>query len=367
MLLFLLDRHAPPLAAVLALRILVRLLQSQGSAYVARFTNSTDGFVVLRGAVPHLWNYAQVHVALFALLHDHDISSLSLGADFRPSTFLASAVNSSVAAPDVVRVIIACLGRGVKVIKSSGAEPEDSKTTSDEKPGEEQSETGTPATSPSLEQGFEIILELLSQANRATGLDNSLVASPVLLADLIAAVRPALHLPTTPEYPVTTEVPPLPLLSSRNGYRTAPRDVTIAEQSPEFDSLKLQIPSTPIEQPTSPLTAFEEHEDTTRTPQERNTITPTAASLVGFLGGLLTSLLTSRRSLVGDDSSHTDLSMQLLRDVLDAAASTDVQSQVSQLSAVVSHARAELTFSRHFAGNLPHRASSRRRAPAVSR
>lgn len=366
MLLFLLDRHAPPIAAVLALRILVRLLQSQGSAYVARFTNSTDGFVVLRGAVPHLWNYSQIHVALFALLHDHDISALSLCASFHPSTFLASAVNSSVAAPDVVRVIIACLGRGVKVVNSSGVGLKDGKETSGEAE-EEEGETGTPATSPSLEQGFEIILELLSQANRATGLDNSLVASPVLLADLIAAVRPALRLPTTPEYPVTAEVPPLPLLSSRNGYRTAPRDVTIAEQSPEFDSLKLQIPSTPIEQPTSPLTAFEEHEDTTRTPQERNTITPTAASLVGFLGGLLTSLLTSRRSLVGDDSSHTDLSMQLLRDVLDAAACTDVQSQVSQLSAVVSHARAEVTFSRPFAGDLPHRAGSRRRAPSVSR
>lgn len=338
MLLFLLDRHAPPLAAVLGLRILVRLLQTQGSAYAAKFTNSTDGFVVLRGAVPHVWNYAQVHLALFSLLHDHDISTIGLDASFASTTFLSSAVDSAIVAPDVLRVIIASLGRAVKVLESSAEEIGLGEEKAD---GVDAGPQQDPAPSPptlSLTKGFSIILDLLSQANRATGTGNSLVASAVALADLVAALRPALRLPTGPEYPSTAKQPPLPVLSARNGYRTSPRDLTIAETPADGeDPLKLQVPagsSPPAEVPGSPLVAFDEAEEASIHLVEKDKIGSAAMSLLEFLSQQVTHHITTRhvrkRSLTGLDSlSHsTEPSLQVLREMLDAAASTDVHNQV---------------------------------------
>lgn len=363
MLLFLLDRHAPPLAAVLGLRILVRLLQTQGTAYVAKFTNSTDGFVVLRGAVPHLWNYAQIHLALFALLHDHDINSISLDAQFSASTFLPSAVDSSAVAAEVVRVIIACLGRGIKVLESPQRRAEQEKQA--EEGAEEGTEREAPSGSLSLDRGFEVILELFSQANRAAGTGNGLViSSPIALNDLVAALRPALRLPAAPEYPPTANLPPLPLMSSRNGYSISSGDVTIAETATNGDPLKLQIPSTPsTEQPASPLTAFDEPEEPTAETVELGTIGPTALSLLHFLSQQITHQITTRhvrkRSLSNIDLPlgpvHAEPSLQILRDMFDAAASTDVHNQVSTLVLSLSP-RADLDRK----GRLPHTADQRR-------
>lgn len=346
MLLFVYDRHGSPLAAVLALRILVRLLQTQGSAFVAKFSNSTDGFIVLRAAVPHFWNFAQIHLALFALLHDHDITTISLDATFSPSTFLHTAVDRAACSADAARVVIACLNKGLKVL---------------EKADEADAATGEPATGTlTFSKGFAMVLELISQANRAIGGGNQLATSATALPDLVIALRPSLRLPSSPEYPPSAAVPFLPILSSRNGYDPSARPPIVLvdlegplPSSSSHDLLKLQIltgkaPSSPL---ASPLSALDDGVDTL----------PSRLVQVGKLGGSATALLqflsqqvshqittrhAKRRSLSGIELSlppSADPSLQTFRDLLDAAASTDLHDQV-RLSGPVLPLRAALIF-----------------------
>ncbi|KAK4047538.1 beige protein-like 1 [Microbotryomycetes sp. JL201] len=322
-LLFLLDRRAPPLAAVYALRILVRLLQTQGNGYIAKFTNSMDGFAVLRGTLPHLWHCAQIDLALFALLHDHDISVLSLAAAFDPATFMQSCTETSQMAPDVVRVIVACLGRGLKVIERQEA--------STEPAGDRMNGHGVEGMS--LLKGFETIVDIFSQSHRAANGNRALVMAPVALADLISALRPSLRLHSGAFWPSDSKAPSLPVMSAQTGFRLSP----FSSAADPSDPLGLGVETAKIViEPSSPVTSRRGSELTSSEPQDVSSVSEAAEVLLGFLSQRvmhdIVTRKTRKRSLTTSYetqlSPNADTSLNLLRDMFDASASHDVQAQV---------------------------------------
>ncbi|GAA5931772.1 hypothetical protein JCM10213_005852 [Rhodosporidiobolus nylandii] len=338
-LLLLQDRRTPPLAAVLTLRILVRLLQTQSAAYLAKFGNRDSGFSTLRGAVPHLWHLGQTHLALFALLHEHDISSVPLDAPLQPAIFLSSATTASAVAPEVIRAIIAAVGRGLKAIEAARGDEhgrDEAKQQTHEAPG---GATG----SCSLLRGIEGVVELLAQAGRAVDVESNwpLLSAPATLSDLVHTLRPVLHLASPPAHPPNAECPPLPILSAANGFELPFR--TTASTMPAVDaetrsSLKLQIPSSTVASSAhpSPLTAL----DTSialpaAPPPQDGSITEAARLVLDLLAQQVTHGITSRharksaaRSTPLAQFASSEPSLQPLRLILDCSATPDSQSQV---------------------------------------
>ncbi|BGP38319.1 Beige protein-like 1 [Rhodotorula kratochvilovae] len=318
------DRKTPPLAAVFVLRILVRLLQTQGPAYLAKFANSDSGFSILRAALPRFWNLGQLHLALFALLHEHDVATIPLDAPFQASVLLASSGKAIAAAPEIVRIAIAMVGRALKALDAPQAQGAE-----DDEPPQ--------ASANDINTGFGVVVELLAQAGRAVADDGDwpLLSSPVALADLIHVLKPVLRLPSSPEYPPTADIPPLPILSPANGF--SPFSKTLGgEPAPSTSgspSLSLQIPSTAnghAGEPT-PLTAL----DISAVPLEAGTTSPAATLVLDLLAQQITHGITTRH--VRQTSSLTptlaqfpssDPSLQPLRLILDAGASTDARGQV---------------------------------------
>lgn len=320
------DRHTPPHAAVLVTRILVRLLQSQGPAYTAKFVNSDSGFSILRASLPRFWYLGQLDLALFALLHNHDISTLSLDAPLQPSLFLASADSAIASAPEVLRIILAVLGRGLKVLddlRMNGADlaaPEDATATE------------------TLDTGFASLVDLLAQAGRATaeGTDWPLLASPVALSDLIHILRPTLRLPSLPEYPPTAEPPALPVISSVNGFEIAGpavpnRPPASATASPSLTLDVASLSNDSASQP-SPLSALDVQGAVS---SETGPVIPAALLILDVLAQQVTNGITTRDSrqpvTLAPTLAHfpsSDPALQPLRLILDAGATSDARSQV---------------------------------------
>ncbi|GJN87145.1 hypothetical protein Rhopal_000090-T1 [Rhodotorula paludigena] len=320
------DRHTPPHAAVLVTRILVRLLQSQGPAYTAKFVNSDSGLSILRASLPRFWYLGQLDLALFALLHNHDISTHSLDAPLQPSLFLASADSAITSAPEVLRIILAVLGRGLKVLddlRMNGADlaaPEDATATE------------------TLDTGFASLVDLLAQAGRATaeGTDWPLLASPVALSDLIHILRPTLRLPSLPEYPPTAEPPALPVISSVNGFEIAEpavpnRPPASATASPSLTLDVASLSNDSASQP-SPLSALDVQGAVS---SETGPVIPAALLILDVLAQQVTNGITTRDSrqpvTLAPTLAHfpsSDPALQPLRLILDAGATSDARSQV---------------------------------------
>ncbi|KAM0748128.1 beach-domain-containing protein [Meredithblackwellia eburnea MCA 4105] len=356
-LLFVLDKSAHPYAAVLAVRILVRLLQSQGNAYITKFVNSIDGFSILRAGIPHLWQFGQIHLALFSLLHGHDITVVSLDAPFAPGTFALSSTEVSIVSSEVVRIIIAAIGRGVKDLP---AEEEPGRTLKDqddlakvERPEtktETEGEKPLPAGLPQL-VGFEALLDLLAQTSKSVGNTVHLVDSPVPLQDLALAVLPFLRLPGPSEQysPSSSSIPALPILSSRQGFQVgSPELRPVNPASPSIPTpngvsgqgLRLQIPSlngSPVPDAlASPMTALEEEGGLEFPIRNVGKLSAAAASVVRFLAQPIASQITSRHvhrhtgSGVDPSSSPlTDPALHLLRQTFAAAAPGRIPDQVA--------------------------------------
>ena len=358
-LLFLLDKTAHPLAAVLSLRILVRLLQSQGAAFVSKFTNSLDGFSIMRAAIPHLWQFGQIHLALFSLLHGHDISTIPLDAPFASATFALSATEVSPVAPEIVRIVIAALGRGVKALPAStdGAAEADIPVLAVTTPGEssapDSTETASPFASLPLAIGFEALLDILSQTSRAVGSAQHLVNGPVPLQDLALVLLPFVQPPPAVEYPATATFPVLPILCAQAGYRlpAAGSSATPSAASTPTDSkppspsesakangaLKLHIPSHVAASDTvaSPMTALDDERGELPTGKPTQ-LGAAAISVVKFLGHQIAHQITSRHvhrhSGSGIDPSlspATDPCLHVLRQTFASAAPAEIDEQVA--------------------------------------
>ncbi|SCV71197.1 BQ2448_2785 [Microbotryum intermedium] len=357
-LLFILDRTAPPLAAVLSLRILVRLLQTQGSAFAAKFANSTDGYQMLRSATPHLWNFGQIHLALFALLHGRDISKVSLDAEFSPSTFSLCSADLSPVATEVVRVLVACVARGVMVLERKPAEAVTREFLTpqigaDKSPNLNEGEAPERRlrTRLSLARGFDVVLALLNQANRATtGSHDHLATSAVALPDLVAALKPALRLVGELEYAPAERVPSLPIITPRNGYHfvaTVRRGSRISLDSfssaPAEESAGLGVLGVPLSNSSNLEASLASPLWTSVMPDgqwppifdDPKAMGPAATSLLDFLSSQVTDAITTRHvkrmSISGFDLPITSAEppLQILRDMIDASASSDLRSQAT--------------------------------------
>ncbi|GAA5893041.1 hypothetical protein JCM6882_006922 [Rhodosporidiobolus microsporus] len=341
-LLLLQDHRTPPFAAVLALRILVRLLQARDSASFARFANRDSGFAILRSALPHLWHLAPVHIALFSLLHGHDISTVPLSAPFETSLFASSANAAIPAAADLVRVIVATVGRGLKVLEGRRGEVEKEGTRTEGKNPEEVKEGEEEQGS--LQRGFAVLVELLAQAGKVVPPESDwpLLHVPVVLCDLVHVLRPSLHLPSVPQHPPTADLPPLPILSSAAGFDLPLRPPSTSANAPPLPpraSLKVQIPSagTGDALAPSPATALETSvELPSAPPPDDGSITEAARLVLDLLAQQVTPGLTSRQTRQSavpstplPNFASSDPALQPLRLILDSGASPDPRSQVA--------------------------------------
>lgn len=334
-LLMLLDKNTPPYAAVLALRILVRLLQSQGNAYVGKFVN-LDGFSILRAALPRLWNFAQLHLALFALLHGHDITKLDLDAPFGSSTFALSATELSPVASDVMRVVLAAVARGLKQLANTDiAVPTVVISLSSAEAGAAPTTTRDFLT---LSAGFNLLLDLVSQTDRSVGSSHQLLTSPTSLSDLTSALLPFIPPLPTVQYPSSALYPPLPILSSANSFRLNPQPSTPKPPySATQNSLpKLQIPlsSFASEIVTSPVSALENERPLLSFSASPTRISAAATSLLQLLSQLSMYPITSRHHhhTRSDSSGSNNFSvLAVLQATMAAGASVDTAQQVSDL------------------------------------
>ncbi|GAA5834941.1 hypothetical protein JCM9279_007151 [Rhodotorula babjevae] len=325
------DDSTPPVAAVLVVRILVRLLQTQGQPHVAKFANSDSGFAILRAALPRLWTLAQLHLALFALLHGHDITTVPLDAPFQASTLLASSGKAIAAAPEVLRIIVAVVGQGLRALERAQRQPApDAKCLSF---------ADDDALRAEREHGFGVIVDLVAQAGRTTAdeADWPLLSSPVALSELIRVLRPVLHLSSAHVRPAGAELSPLPLLVASRGFELQQADAANGDKAaPDVDvsfHSALDINSTPTGRDAgdSPRAALD-----ARTLLDDPSTTCSAAILVlGLLAQHVTHGIMARHVRQASSITPTlaqfassDPSLQPLRIVLDAGASSDARSQV---------------------------------------
>ena len=351
-LLFLLDKTAHPFAAVLALRILVRLLQSQGPAFVSKFTNSLDGFSIMRAAVPHLWQYGQIHLAFFSLLHGHDITTIPLDAPFASATFAMSATEVSPVANEIVRIVIAAIGRGVKSLPSPcyGTAEADVPALAVTSPGAttQDLESPLPYACLPLAIGFEALLDLLSQTSRAVGATQNLVDGPIPLQDLFLAFLPFIRVP--PPTVDHANIPLLPILSSQSSYQppsASGRTTPPATTTPPADSkppspvkLRLNIPShlTTSDVLASPIAAIDDEAGEFPTLAPPTQLSVAALSVIKFLGQQVAHQITSRHvhrhtgsGIDPTSSPATDPCLHTLRQTFASAAPGDIGEQVRLL------------------------------------
>jgi len=327
------DRSTPPLAAVLVLRILSRLIQTQGQPYVAKFANSDSGFAILRVALPRLWTFAPVHLALFALLHGHDITTLPLDSPFQASTLLSSSGKAIATAPEVLRVIIAVVGQGLQALDHAQHKPPHDVERVD------LDVAARDAARAGLEHGFGVVVELLAQAGRTTAeeADWPLLSSPVALSQLIRVLQPVLRLPSAPEQPAGAEPSPLPILAAAKGFELEQADDSDKPSSRLDSSPRLDLePTTATPSSTdadgSPFATV----DGSALPNLPTTTCSAAALILDLLAQQVTHGIMTRH--VRQASSITpalaqfassDPSLQPLRIVLDAGASSYARSQVA--------------------------------------
>lgn len=98
-----------PRTVLLALRILARILLTQGHGYIAKFRMASDGFLVLARLLPDHWYLTQVHEVAIALLFGIDVSELPISSPARDKTLTSLVSNASAKyfVPDMANVIVA--------------------------------------------------------------------------------------------------------------------------------------------------------------------------------------------------------------------------------------------------------------------
>lgn len=168
-----------PLAAVgMAVRILVRLLQTQGSAYQARFANSDGGFSVLREVTARRWRSNEALVALLAMLYGFEISTVPIDTPLDSARFAAEVEIDSPYAVDIARCVVSAIASGSKAVVEKKA------TTQDESPRGEKA----------YGDDLRLLLDILDRV-LAKETETRLSESPVILRDLSDCLSPLLPSP----------------------------------------------------------------------------------------------------------------------------------------------------------------------------
>ncbi|KAF9330941.1 hypothetical protein BGZ91_012307, partial [Linnemannia elongata] len=126
------ENSGNPYGAVLSMRILCRLLYTQGPNYLAKFRNSY-GFLVLQSYIPQFWNVVpMIHVVICILL-GVDVCDVPLRAPLDNETlhmFYGDSIEATgrVACPDILPTLMIMLKNGV----AAAVTPANSKSRADQ-------------------------------------------------------------------------------------------------------------------------------------------------------------------------------------------------------------------------------------------
>ena len=104
---------------VLGAKILARLLVVHGSNYVGKFASKSGGFVIMRQRLQRWWHVPALWPILFAILFNRDVALCDFSQPFEPYSLLESfneGGNAKVVYPEVMSVITAMLGAGLKTV-----------------------------------------------------------------------------------------------------------------------------------------------------------------------------------------------------------------------------------------------------------
>ncbi|KAI9814551.1 MAG: hypothetical protein M1832_005731 [Thelocarpon impressellum] len=123
---------------VLGAKILARLLVVHGSNYVSKFALKSGGFVIMKQRLQRWWCIPGLWPILFAILFNRDVASCDFTQPFEPysllETFNADG-KAKVIYPEVLPVITAMLGAGLKTVSKNQNEAEIASSRSNEANG----------------------------------------------------------------------------------------------------------------------------------------------------------------------------------------------------------------------------------------
>lgn len=112
---------------ILATKILARVLVTNGSGYVEKFTDKTGGFITMRYRLKRWWNKTTLWTICFAILFGQDVANIDFGRPFDLYNLIAifAADNTAkVANPQILPVLTAMLQNGLKSITKDQEDPE---------------------------------------------------------------------------------------------------------------------------------------------------------------------------------------------------------------------------------------------------
>lgn len=116
------EKNTHPYIVVLALRILCRLLVTQGQTYLLKFRVGSDGMLVMQNLLRYHWNVFQVHEALIATLLGIDVADIPIQASAdlsRIITLHTQNAHRQIAIPEIFRVELALIDDGMREQKNS--------------------------------------------------------------------------------------------------------------------------------------------------------------------------------------------------------------------------------------------------------
>ncbi|MCJ1322959.1 hypothetical protein MMC15_008309 [Xylographa vitiligo] len=111
----------------LTMKILARVLITNGSSYVEKFTEKTGGFVIMKYRLKRWWNITALWPLCFAILFGKDVANVDFERPFdlyNLLTIFASNNTTKVVNPQVLPVIAAMLQNGLKSITKDQDDPD---------------------------------------------------------------------------------------------------------------------------------------------------------------------------------------------------------------------------------------------------
>ncbi|MCJ1399799.1 hypothetical protein MMC11_003002 [Xylographa trunciseda] len=112
---------------ILTMKILARVLVTNGSSYVEKFTDKTGGFVIMKYRLKRWWNITALWPLCFAILFGKDVASIDFERPFDLYNLLAIFApndTTKVVNPQVLPVITAMLQNGLKSITKDQDDPD---------------------------------------------------------------------------------------------------------------------------------------------------------------------------------------------------------------------------------------------------
>ena len=109
------------------MKILARVLITNGSSYVEKFTEKTGGFVIMKYRLKRWWNITALWPLCFAILFGKDVANVDFERPFdlyNLLTIFASNNTTKVVNPQVLPVIAAMLQNGLKSITKDQDDPD---------------------------------------------------------------------------------------------------------------------------------------------------------------------------------------------------------------------------------------------------